>query len=154
MCQHSSNTSLTVLFLLIFCMPFWIDTHCHLDAAEFLPDVASAARAPLSQGVVIGSAAGGSGEQLAAVCLLAHEFSDSYALGIHPLGAPDAQEADLQTLDAELTLRNPICAWWPWAKSGWIILCRRAASPMRERQEFFYRAQPAGAQARVAGHSA
>ena len=32
-------------------MTFWIDTHCHLDAAEFLPDVASVRARAASQGV-------------------------------------------------------------------------------------------------------
>jgi len=42
----------------------------------------------------------------ATVRTLAHAQGDAYALGIHPLCTGDANEADLQTLDAELTARR------------------------------------------------
>ena len=123
-------------------MPFWIDTHCHLDAAEFLPDVASVRARAASQGVAHCVLPAVSASNFAAVRLLAHEFSDSYALGIHPLCVPAAQEADLQTLDAELTLRQSDPRLVAVGEIGLdYFVPALQQSPMRERQEFFYRAQ-------------
>ena len=123
-------------------MTFWIDTHCHLDAAEFLPDVASVRARAARQGVAHCVLPAVSASNFAAVRLLAHEFSDSYALGIHPLCVPDAQEADLQTLDAELTLRQSDPRLVAVGEIGLdYFVPALQQSPMRERQEFFYRAQ-------------
>ena len=123
-------------------MTFWIDTHCHLDAAEFLPDVASVRARAASQGVAHCVLPAVSASNFAAVRLLAHEFSDSYALGIHPLCVPAAQEADLQTLDAELTLRQSDPRLVAVGEIGLdYFVPALQQSPMRERQEFFYRAQ-------------
>lgn len=123
-------------------MPFWIDTHCHLDAAEFLPDVVSVRARAASQGVAHCVLPAVSVNNFAAVRLLAHEFSDSYALGIHPLCVPDAQEADLQTLDAELARRKSDPRLVAVGEIGLdYFVPALLQSPMRERQEFFYRAQ-------------
>ena len=123
-------------------MTFWIDTHCHLDAPEFLHDVADVcARA---------SAAGVRHCVLPAVCVgnfeavrnLAHAFSYSYALGIHPLAVADAQEQDLQTLDAELALRQSDPRLVAVGEIGldYFVPGLQSAA-LRERQEWFYRAQ-------------
>ena len=123
-------------------MPFWIDTHCHLDAAEFLPDVARVRARAAGQGVAHCVLPAVAVSNFAAVRLLAHEFSDSYALGIHPLCVPDAQEADLQTLDAELTLRQADPRLVAVGEIGLdYFVPALQQSPLRERQEFFYRAQ-------------
>lgn len=123
-------------------MTFWIDTHCHLDAAEFSPDVARVRARAASQGVAHCVLPGVAVNNFAAVRLLAHEFSDSYALGIHPLCVPDAQEADLQTLDAELALRQSDPRLVAVGEIGLdYFVPALQQSPMRERQEFFYRAQ-------------
>ena len=123
-------------------MIFWIDTHCHLDAAEFAPDVAAvrtrAAERQVAHCVLPAVAVG----NFAAVRRLAHAFSDSYALGIHPLCVPQAQEADLQALDAELARRSldpRLVAVGEIGLDYFVpALCE---SPLRERQEFFYREQ-------------
>lgn len=129
-------------FFFIFCMTFWIDTHCHLDAAEFLPDVTRVRARAARQGVAHCVLPAVSVSNFAAVRLLAHEFSDSYALGIHPLCVPDAQEADLQTLDAELTLRQSDPRLVALGEIGLdYFVPALQQSPLRERQEFFYRAQ-------------
>ena len=87
-------------------MPFWIDTHCHLDASEFLDQIravhARAVERNITQCVI--PAVGVSNFE--AVCALAHALGCSYGLGIHPLFTPQAALADLQTLDDELTLRR------------------------------------------------
>jgi TatD DNase family protein len=83
-------------------MPAWIDTHCHLDAAEFSADVeevrARAAAAGVAHCIVPAVEVG----NFDAVRDLAHRFADSYALGIHPLCTPRAAAADLQALDRAL----------------------------------------------------
>jgi TatD DNase family protein len=87
-------------------MPPWIDTHCHLDAAEFQPDVDAVRQRAAVAGVVhcvLPAVAPGNFTQ---VRELAHRHGDSYALGIHPLCTGSATEADLAALDAELALRR------------------------------------------------
>ena len=77
-----------------------------------------------------------------AVRELAHAFSDSYALGIHPMCVPTAQESDLQALDAELTLRQSDPRLVAVGEIGLDFFLPALLAPaMRERQEFFYRAQ-------------
>jgi TatD DNase family protein len=76
----------------------WIDTHCHLDAAEFdtdRPAVVQRARAAGVQQVVIPSVAVANFE---AVRQLAHEHGFAYALGIHPLCVDAADKSDLDRL--------------------------------------------------------
>ena len=76
----------------------WIDTHCHLDAAEFdadRPAVVARARAAGVRQLVLPAVAVGNFET---VRTLAHEHGLAYALGIHPLCVNDAVEADLLTL--------------------------------------------------------
>ena len=76
----------------------WIDTHCHLDAAEFDADrdavVARARAAGVGQIVIPAVAAG----NLDGVRLLAIEHDFVYALGIHPLCVMGAAPGDLDTL--------------------------------------------------------
>ncbi|MDB5932220.1 MAG: TatD-related deoxyribonuclease [Polaromonas sp.] len=123
-------------------MTFWIDTHCHLDAPEFSPDRAGVRARAASAGVahcVLPAVAVGN---FGAVRQLAHEFSDSYALGIHPLCVPQAQDTDLQALDAELTLRKSDPRLVAVGEIGLdYFVPGLLQSPMRERQEFFYREQ-------------
>ena len=76
----------------------WIDTHCHLDAAEFDADrdaVRAAAKAAGVGHIVIPAVARHHWREVMA---LAHRHGDSYALGIHPLYTPNAQEADIAAL--------------------------------------------------------
>jgi len=123
-------------------MTFWIDTHCHLDATEFSADVAAVRARATAAGVahcILPAVAAGNFE---AVRLMAHRFSDSYALGIHPLCVPQAHEADLQALDAELSLRKSdprLVAVGEIGLDYFVPLLKE--SPMRERQEYFYREQ-------------
>ncbi|MBH2010688.1 MAG: TatD family hydrolase [Xanthomonadaceae bacterium] len=123
-------------------MTFWIDTHCHLDAAEFSADLADVRARAAAGGVmhcVLPAVAVGNFE---AVRLLAHRFSDSYALGIHPLCVPEARDADLQALDAELALRKDDPRLVAVGEIGLdYFVPALQQSPMRERQEYFYREQ-------------
>jgi TatD DNase family protein len=76
----------------------WIDTHCHLDAAEFDADRAAVVARARALGVcqmVLPAVERGNFETVRA---LAHGHGFAYALGIHPLFTPAAAEADLQQL--------------------------------------------------------
>lgn len=76
----------------------WIDTHCHLDAPEFAHDVdevRAQARAVGVQHLVIPAVQVAHAE---AVRNLAHRHGDSYALGIHPLYTPQADDEDIEQL--------------------------------------------------------
>ena len=123
-------------------MSFWIDTHCHLDAPELGSDLEDVVARALAAGVghcVIPAVEVANFE---AVRQLANRFDYSYALGIHPLYAPRAQEADLDALDAELTLRQSDPRLVAVGEIGLDhFVPELQTSPMRERQEFFYREQ-------------
>jgi len=80
----------------------WIDTHCHLDAAEFDADRDAVRQHAKTLGVDVCVIPAVMASHFDAVRLLAHRHQDAYALGIHPLYTPQANEADLATLDAHL----------------------------------------------------
>ncbi len=78
--------------------PRWIDTHCHLDASEFDADrgqvVARASEAGVAMQVLPAVAV----SNFAQVRKLAHEHGLAYALGLHPMAVPAADEGDLERL--------------------------------------------------------
>lgn len=123
-------------------MTLWIDTHCHLDAPELGADLADIAARALAAGVkhcVLPAVNVGNFETIR---LLAERFSYSYALGVHPLCVPQAQEADLAALDAELTLRQSDPRLVAVGEIGLdFFVPELLTSPMRELQEYFYREQ-------------
>ncbi|WP_272971554.1 TatD family hydrolase [Comamonas terrigena] len=87
-------------------MSCWIDTHCHLDAPEFDADrdaVRAAARARGVEHIVIPAV---ERAHWSGAIALAQRHGDSYALGIHPLYTPRAQEADIAALRAVLAERQ------------------------------------------------
>jgi len=123
-------------------MTCWIDTHCHLDAPEFLPDALAVRARAAARGVVHCVLPAVAAVNFDAVRQLAHASGDSYALGIHPLYVAQAQEADLATLAAHLQQH---CGDPRLVAVGEIgldffvpALCQ---SPLRERQQYFYRSQ-------------
>ena len=80
----------------------WIDTHCHLDAAEFDADrdaVVERARAAGIAQIVVPAV---DADNFARVRELAHRHGLSYALGIHPMCTDRADESDLGVLRAAL----------------------------------------------------
>jgi TatD DNase family protein len=83
-------------------MPAWIDTHCHLDAAEFAADAAAVRDRAAARGVVHCLLPAVEAGNFAAVRELAHRHGDSYALGIHPLCTGNAAPEDLDRLDEAL----------------------------------------------------
>ena len=123
-------------------MNSWIDTHCHLDAAEFHADApavrARARQAGVGRLVIPGVAV----SNFQAVRELAHQNGDAYALGIHPLCVAQSVDADLATLDAELTLRLDDPRLVAVGEIGLdFFVPELQLSPLREKQEMFYRAQ-------------
>ena len=123
-------------------MTTWIDTHCHLDAQEFgldTPEVVARAAAAGVLHCVLPAVAVGNFEQ---VRLLAHKFCYSYALGIHPLCVGAAQESDLAALDAELALCKDDPRLVAVGEIGLdYFVPELNQSPLKERQEHFYREQ-------------
>ena len=88
-------------------MNSWIDTHCHLDAAEFSADApavrARARQAGVGRLVIPGVAV----SNFQTVRELAHQNGDAYALGIHPLCVAQSVDADLATRRAGCNLKHP-----------------------------------------------
>lgn len=80
----------------------WIDTHCHLDAAEFDADRDAVRQNAKSLGVETCVIPAVMASHFDEVRLLAHRHADAYALGIHPLYTPQAEDKDLATLDTHL----------------------------------------------------
>ena len=120
-------------------MPGWIDTHCHLDAPEFAQDVAAVRARARAAGVVHCVLPAVQVRDFERTRALAHEFGDSYALGVHPLYVKQTADDDLTRLDAALT---------EWRDDPHLVavgeigldyfvpeLCEE---PLRSRQEFFY----------------
>lgn len=123
-------------------MPFWIDTHCHLDASEFSADLAAVRARAAANGVAHCVLPAVCVANFAAVRLLAHEFSFSYALGIHPLFVAEAKESDLQALDEALTRAKSDPRLVAVGEIGLdYFVPALTRSPLRERQEHFYREQ-------------
>jgi TatD DNase family protein len=123
-------------------MSFWIDTHCHLDAPELGADLAKVAARAMAAGVrhcVLPAVHVGNFDD---VRLAAGRFGYSYALGIHPLCVPRANEADLKRLDEELSLRQSDPRLVAVGEIGLdYFVPELQTSPLRERQEYFYREQ-------------
>jgi TatD DNase family protein len=123
-------------------MSFWIDTHCHLDAPEFEGQRAALRAHAADQNVLHCVIPAVAHSNFAAVRQLAQAQGDSYALGIHPLCVKSAQESDLARLDEQLLLYRDDPHMVAVGEIGLdFFVPELCASPLRERQEDFYRAQ-------------
>ena len=120
----------------------WIDSHAHLDAPEFAADreqVQVRTRAAFVAHCFIPAVERANWNTVRA---LAHTQGDSYGLGIHPLYVPQAEVADLQALDAALGAQCADPRLVAVGEIGLDFFVPSLCSPaMREKQEFFYRAQ-------------
>jgi TatD DNase family protein len=87
-------------------MASFVDTHCHLDAPEFGAEMPQIRARAAAQGVSLCVIPAVAVFNFETVRELAHKQGDAYALGIHPLCTGQAQDADLERLDAELTARQ------------------------------------------------
>ena len=76
----------------------WIDSHCHLDAAEFDTDRAAVLARARAAGVAMQVLPAVAVAGFDALIALAHRHGLAYALGIHPLYVDAADEADLERL--------------------------------------------------------
>ena len=123
-------------------MNFWIDTHCHLDAAELGAET-NAIRAQAAINNVAHCVLPAVGVfNFDAVRELAHAGGDSYALGIHPLYVKTAQDGDLAQLDAHLLRYRDDPRLVAVGEIGLdFFVPELCTPPMRERQEYFYREQ-------------
>jgi TatD DNase family protein len=120
----------------------WIDSHCHLDAFKFTGDVAKVRAEAVTNGVVHCVIPAVEVANFDAVRLLAHQMQDSYCLGIHPLYVPKSSEDDLATLDAHLARYRDDPRLVAVGEIGLdYFVPQLTQSPMREKQEHFYRAQ-------------
>lgn len=116
----------------------WIDTHCHLDAREFDADreaVVARARAAGVARIVIPAVMPANFES---VRELAHRHDFAYALGIHPLCADAASDADLAEVRAALLRHRDDPRL---VAVGEIGLDHFVPGPDRAKQERIYAAQ-------------
>lgn len=120
----------------------WIDTHCHLDAAEFGAGAQVQRALAATHGVVHCVLPSISVDNFEAVRGLAHKNADSYCLGITPMNVPYAAEDALSRLAATLQQQRDDPRLMAIGEIGLDFfvpeLCK---SPMRERQQEFFRAQ-------------
>ena len=123
-------------------MTFWIDTHCHLDAAEFgalAPVVRAQAAIKNVAHCVLPAVELANFE---AVRRLAHAHGDSYALGIHPLYVQQAQDADVAALALQLQQHRDDPRLVAVGEIGLDFFVPELCSDaLRARQAFFYLAQ-------------
>jgi len=120
----------------------WIDTHCHLDAAEFDADRDAVRAHARAQGVSLCVIPAVERAHWAGVAQLAQRHGDAYALGIHPLYVPQAGDDDLQALDEALTERRDDPRLVAVGEIGLdFFVPALCTSAMRERQWLFYTAQ-------------
>lgn len=118
----------------------WIDTHCHLDAAEFgddSPDIAARALQRQVGWIVIPAVDINNFET---VQNLAHSQSNcAYALGIHPMCVPQAGSGDLLTLRASVSAAISDPRFVAIGEIGLDFFIPELTSPaLREKQEHFY----------------
>lgn len=121
----------------------WIDTHCHLDAAEFAGEEANVAAVAAQQGVemiVIPAVAASNFERVAQ---LARQLPNcAYALGIHPIFIPQAQECDLAALRSAVKAAMTDSRFVGIGEIGLdFFVPGLKTQAMRDKQEFFYSEQ-------------
>ena len=116
----------------------WIDSHCHLDAAEFDADRDAVRATARAVGVGLCVLPAVAADNFDTVRELALRHADVYALGIHPMYTPQAREEDLQTLDHQLQQHQHdprLVAVGEIGLDGWVPGLDMA------RQQWFYQAQ-------------
>ena len=121
----------------------WIDTHCHLDAAEFASEedaVAARAQQQAVNMIVIPAVAR---DNFSIVESLAHRNANcTYALGIHPIFVPQAKEEDLAVMRSAVASAMNDSRFVAIGEIGLDFFVPTLTTPvMREKQEFFYTEQ-------------
>jgi TatD DNase family protein len=112
-----------------------IDTHCHLDAAEFDVDRAAVAGAARRAGVDLIVVPAVERANFGAVASVCREFSGCRAAyGIHPMYVDRARDEDLAALDETVRREHPLAI-------GEIGLDHFVEPRDEARQDFFFSAQ-------------
>lgn len=112
-----------------------IDTHCHLDAAEFDVDRAAVADAALRAGVDLIVVPAVERANFGAVASVCREFSGCRAAyGVHPMYVDRARDEDLAALDETVRREHPLAI-------GEIGLDHFVEPRDEARQDFFFSAQ-------------
>ena len=116
----------------------WIDTHCHLDVAEFDADRDAVVARARAAGVAMMVIPAVETAAFARVQSCAHRYGFAYALGIHPLYVEHAHEDDVGRLRDAVThaLSDP-----RFVAIGEIGLDNQGETTNRERQHWFYAEQ-------------
>lgn len=120
-----------------------IDTHCHLDAVEFLADREAVIERAGREGVGAIVIPAVDRANFHAVRDLARGFAGGhYALGIHPIAVPDAQEEDLALLEERLDAAMEDERFVGVGEIGLDFFIPALKHPaMREKQEYYFDAQ-------------
>ena len=121
----------------------WIDTHCHLDAPEFVDSLPTVIRAAQEKNIKAILLPAVKVSDCAHVKELAHQYSREipglvYTLGIHPLYTNQAQEGDIEILEKRIaeSLSDP-----RFVGVGEIGLDYFVEGLDPYKQEFFFKAQ-------------
>jgi len=117
----------------------WIDTHCHLEAPEFAEEEDVVARSAAELGVsqiLIPSVDQSSFPRVAA--LAKRNLNCSYALGVHPMFVPNADDTELDALRAALAAGMSDPKLIAIGEIGLdFFIPAYTESPLREKQEHF-----------------
>lgn len=123
-------------------MPTWIDTHCHLDARAFAADRDDMRQRARAAGVHRCVLPAVSPANFDAVRKLAHRWQDAYAVGIHPMAVPQAQEGALQALADFLEAHGDDPHLVAVGEIGLdYFVPELTTPPLRQQQEHIYREQ-------------
>nr|WP_315257119.1 TatD family hydrolase [uncultured Duganella sp.] len=121
----------------------WIDTHCHLDAHEFGNESVAQAVQAKGQGVGMIVIPAVETANFSIVAELARSVDNGcYALGIHPIYVPNAQEDDLRVLREQVAVAMTDPRFVALGEIGLDFFIPMLTEPvMREKQIFFFREQ-------------
>ncbi|MYM36690.1 TatD family deoxyribonuclease [Duganella sp. FT94W] len=121
----------------------WIDTHCHLDAHEFGNESVAQAAQARGQGVGMIVIPAVETANFSIVAELAASIDNgSYALGIHPIYVPQAQEDDLRLLRERVATAMADPRFVALGEIGLDFFIPMLTEPaMREKQIHFFREQ-------------
>ena len=120
----------------------WIDTHCHLGAPEFAPDVDAVRARAAREGVGLCVVPAVEVPAFDGARALARRLGDGYALGIHPLYVARAADDAIDRLDEALTANAGDPHLVAVGEIGLdYFVPELTQGALRERQDAFYRAQ-------------
>lgn len=121
----------------------WIDTHVHLDAREYGGDGTGIARKAAEAGVSMIVIVAVERGNFDAVTALAHASPNAcYALGIHPICVPQAQDDDLAYLRERVAAAMDDPRFVGIGEIGLDFFIPALCEPaMRDKQERFFREQ-------------